>query len=54
MNACMHLIVIQCLTLLIKIYTTYSHGQELFYKFVSDFTNKLVKQLLFMTVVLIM
>ena len=24
---------------------TYSHGQELFYKFVSDFTNKLVKQL---------
>ena len=50
MNACMHLIVIQCLTLLIKIYTTYSHGQELFYKFVSDFTNKLVKQLLSMTV----
>ena len=28
----------------------YSHGQELFYKFVSDFTNKLVKQLLSMTV----
>ena len=29
---------------------TYSHGQELFYKFVSNFTNKLVKQLLSMTV----
>ena len=28
----------------------YSHGQELFYKFVSNFTNKLVKQLLSMTV----
>ena len=28
----------------------YSHGQDLFYKFVSDFTNKLVKQLLSMTV----
>ena len=28
----------------------YSHGKELFYKFVSDFTNKLVKQLLSMTV----
>ena len=28
----------------------YSHGQEVFYKFVSDFTNKLVKQLLSMTV----
>ena len=30
---------------------TYSHGQELFYKFVCNFTNKLVKQLLSMTVV---
>ena len=30
----------------------YSHGQELFYKFVSNFTNKLVKQLLSMTVLL--
>ena len=30
--------------------STYSHGQELFYKFVSNFTNKLVKQLLSMTV----
>ena len=29
---------------------TYSHGQELFYKFVSKITNKLVKQLLSMTV----
>ena len=29
----------------------YSHGQELFYKFISNFTNKLVKQLLSMTVV---
>ena len=28
----------------------YSHGQELFYKFISNFTNKLVKQLLSMTV----
>ena len=28
----------------------YSHGQELFYKFVSKITNKLVKQLLSMTV----
>ena len=28
----------------------YSHGQELFYKFVSIFTNKIVKQLLSMTV----
>ena len=28
----------------------YSHGQELFYKFVSNFTNKLVKQLLSITV----
>ena len=28
----------------------YSHGQELFYKSVSNFTNKLVKQLLSMTV----
>ena len=28
----------------------YSHGQELFYKSDSDFTNKLVKQLLSMTV----
>ena len=27
----------------------YSHGQELFYKFVSNFTNNLVKQLLSMT-----
>ena len=32
------------------IFYTYSHGQELFYKFVSNFTNKLVKQLLSMTV----
>ena len=30
---------------------TYSHGQELFYKFISKITNKLVKQLLSMTVV---
>ena len=29
---------------------TYSHGQELFYKFISNFNNKLVKQLLSMTV----
>ena len=29
---------------------TYNHGQELFYKFVSKITNKLVKQLLAMTV----
>ena len=29
---------------------TYSHGQALFYKFVSKITNKLVKQLLSMTV----
>ena len=29
----------------------YSHGQELFYKFVSKITNKLVKQLLSMTVI---
>ena len=29
---------------------TYSHRQELFYKFVSNFTNKLVKQLLSTTV----
>ena len=29
---------------------TYSHGQELFYKFVRKITNKLVKQLLSMTV----
>ena len=28
----------------------YSHGQKLFYKFISNFTNKLVKQLLSMTV----
>ena len=28
----------------------YSHGQELFYKFISNFANKLVKQLLSMTV----
>ena len=28
----------------------YSHGQELLYKFVSNFANKLVKQLLSMTV----
>ena len=28
----------------------YSHGQELFYKFVHEITNKLVKQLLSMTV----
>ena len=28
----------------------YSHGQELFYNYVSNFTNKLVKQLLSMTV----
>ena len=28
----------------------YSHGQELFYKFISKITNKLVKQLLSMTV----
>ena len=35
-----------------SLYSVYSHGQELFYKFVSDFTNKLVKQLLSMTVVL--
>ena len=28
----------------------YSYGQELFYKFVSYFTNKLVKQLFSMTV----
>ena len=28
----------------------YSHRQELFYKFVSKITNKLVKQLLSMTV----
>ena len=28
----------------------YSHGQELFYKFVSKITNKLVKQLLSLTV----
>ena len=28
----------------------YIHGQELFYKFVSEITNKLVKQLLSMTV----
>ena len=32
---------------------TYSHGQELFYKFVSNFTNKLVKQLLSMTVFMV-
>ena len=30
--------------------TLYSNGQELFYKFISNFTNKLVKQLLSMTV----
>ena len=30
--------------------TLYSHGQELFYKFVSKINNKLVKQLLSMTV----
>ena len=29
---------------------TYSHGQELFHKFVSNSTNRLVKQLLSMTV----
>jgi len=34
----------------IKIRSLYSHGQELFYKFFSNFTNKLVKQLLSMTV----
>ena len=28
----------------------YLHGQELFYKFISKITNKLVKQLLSMTV----
>ena len=28
----------------------YRHGQELFYKIVSEITNKLVKQLLSMTV----
>ena len=33
-----------------KIKKMYSHGQELFYKFVSKITNKLVKQLLSMTV----
>ena len=31
----------------------YSHGQELFYKFISNFTNKLVKQLMSMTVELV-
>ena len=30
--------------------TVYSHGQELFYKLISKITNKLVKQLLSMTV----
>ena len=34
----------------VSLLSTYSHGQELFYKFVSNFTNKLVKQLLSMTV----
>ena len=33
-----------------KLLYMYSHGQELFYKFVSEITNKLVKQLLSMTV----
>ena len=33
-----------------RIEKLYSHGQELFYKFDSNFTNKLVKQLLSMTV----
>ena len=31
-------------------YKTYSHGQELFHKFLSKITNKLVKQLMSMTV----
>ena len=31
-------------------FQVYSHGQEFFYKFVSKITNKLVKQLLSMTV----
>ena len=31
-------------------FSKYSHGQELFYKFVSKITNKLVKLLLSMTV----
>ena len=31
----------------------YSHGQELFYKFVSKITNKLVKQLLSMIVIIL-
>ena len=33
-----------------RIENLYSHGQELFYKFDSNFTNKLLKQLLSMTV----
>ena len=33
------------------LFHTYSHRQELFYKFVNKITNKLVKQLLSMTVV---
>ena len=36
-----------CFCIILKLY---SHGQELFYKFVSKITNKLVKQLLSMTV----
>ena len=36
------LMVIPCLCSIFK----YSHGQELFYNFVSNFNNKLVKQLL--------
>ena len=37
-------------TMVKKKILSYSHGQELFYKFISNFTNKLVKQLLSMTV----
>ena len=34
----------------VEVESKYSHGQELFYKFISKITNKLVKQLLYMTV----
>ena len=34
----------------VSLLSTYSHEQELFYKFVSKITNNLVKQLLSMTV----